>query len=48
MSTLHIIFLFAGIATFCAGVLLRGSPLCVWLEWAGVCCGDGEDALRDP
>jgi hypothetical protein len=46
-TTLQITVLLGGVATFCAAALLRASPLCIWLEWAGVCCGDGEDTSRD-
>jgi hypothetical protein len=38
----QITILLAGVATFCADVLSRANPLCIWLEWAGACRDDGE------
>lgn len=46
-TALQITVLLGGVATFCAAVLSRANPLCVWLEWAGSCCDDGEDTHRD-
>ncbi|MFL6631897.1 MAG: hypothetical protein ACJ8HJ_06240 [Massilia sp.] len=39
----QITILLAGVATFCAAVLSRANPLCIWLEWVGVCSDDGDD-----
>ena len=43
-TALQVTVLLGGLAIFCAAVLSRACPLCVWLEWAGVCCCDDEDA----
>jgi hypothetical protein len=43
-TALQMTVLFGGIATFCAVALSRANPLCVWLEWAGACCDDGDEA----
>ncbi|WP_156328282.1 hypothetical protein [Massilia sp. WG5] len=45
-TALQITVLLGGVATFCGVVLSRANPLCTWLEWAGVCCDDGEDTQR--
>lgn len=45
MLSLQMTVLCGGIATFCAVVLWRANPLCVWLEWAGA-YADG-DAPQD-
>jgi hypothetical protein len=46
-TALQITVLLGGVAIFFAAVLSRACPLCVWLEWAGICCCDDEDSPRD-
>jgi hypothetical protein len=43
MLSLQMTLLCGGIATFCALVLWRAGPLCIWCEWAGACGEGAED-----
>jgi hypothetical protein len=41
-TALQITVLLGGVATFCAVVLSRANPLCIWVEWVGNCRDGGE------